>query len=289
MAHRILSRNIFSEPDFPLKVFRVVDHRDGTYHSHEFTELVMILAGHGRHCLGDLEYPFAAGDIFVIQGDQEHRYADMAGVCLVNILFSSRRLRLPLSLLADLPGYHLLFSIEPGLRRQGEHPGHLHLGADRLAAAAALLTRLEDELAQRRPGYRFHAVARLMELIGFCARCHTPPADRGRPTWMALGEVLSFMERNLHRPITVAGLARVARTSASTLTRNFRKVLSRSPLDYLIQLRILRAADLLRRDDRTVTEVAFACGFNDSNYFARQFRRVTGESPRAYRQRRPAG
>ena len=43
------------------------------------------------------------------------------------------------------------------------------------------------------------------------------------------------------------------------------------------------ASKLLRTTDRTITEIAMDVGFNDSNYFARQFRRLTDRSPRAFR------
>lgn len=45
----------------------------------------------------------------------------------------------------------------------------------------------------------------------------------------------------------------------------------------------MRAAESLRDPDNRVTDVAFASGFNDSNYFSRQFRGFFGISPRQYR------
>ena len=54
-------------------------------------------------------------------------------------------------------------------------------------------------------------------------------------------------------------------------------------ISYLIRLRINRAADLLRHSNNNVTEVALEVGFNDSNYFTRQFKRVVGMSPSRFR------
>ena len=56
-----------------------------------------------------------------------------------------------------------------------------------------------------------------------------------------------------------------------------------SPIDYLIRLRIRKAAELLCDDGTKVTEAAFRVGFADGNYFSRQFRRVTGLTPGEYR------
>ena len=73
--------------------------------------------------------------------------------------------------------------------------------------------------------------------------------------------------------------------SESTLMRTFQRVMKRSPVDHVIRVRISRACQLLQRPETRITEVAFQCGFNDSNYFSRQFRKVTGLTPRQFRSR----
>jgi AraC-like DNA-binding protein len=85
--------------------------------------------------------------------------------------------------------------------------------------------------------------------------------------------------------LTIEDLVRVAHLSESSLFRLFRQIMGRSPIDYLIRLRIDKAAQLLRREPLRITEVSAAVGFNDSNYFTRQFRHVMGCSPREYRLR----
>ena len=70
--------------------------------------------------------------------------------------------------------------------------------------------------------------------------------------------------------------------SESSLLRTFRRVMGTSPLDHDIRVRIGKAMELLQHEDVRVTEAAFQCGFRDSNYFARQFRKVTGRTPRQF-------
>ena len=83
--------------------------------------------------------------------------------------------------------------------------------------------------------------------------------------------------------IELDDLAGMAHMSKRSFLRTFQAATGESPIAYLIQIRVNRAADRLRATGDSVTEVAFAVGFRDSNYFARQFRRVTGLTPRAYR------
>jgi transcriptional regulator GlxA family with amidase domain len=74
--------------------------------------------------------------------------------------------------------------------------------------------------------------------------------------------------------------------SRRNFLRAFESTMGCPPITYLIRLRIRRASELLQQHESSITEIAMAVGFNDSNYFSRQFRAVTGESPRNYRRRR---
>ena len=56
-----------------------------------------------------------------------------------------------------------------------------------------------------------------------------------------------------------------------------------SPIMYLNRLRIRKAQELLRETRQSITEIAFACGFQSSQYFARTFKHLTGKTPRDYR------
>ena len=70
--------------------------------------------------------------------------------------------------------------------------------------------------------------------------------------------------------------------SKRTFLRVFRAATGATPIAYLIGVRIRRAAELLRQGGVTVTEAAMRVGFEDSNYFSRQFRKVMGVTPRSY-------
>ena len=278
------SAKFFPDHGFPLAVVRVADH--AVYprlHRHEFHELVLITRGHGRHLSDNDEYPVAAGDVLLVRGNAHHGYVDVDRLDLINILFKPRQLGLPLADLGDMPGYQLLFRIEPRLRQPARFRSRFHLATEQLAEAERLVAQLESELRERAPGYRFTARANLMQLIAYLSRCytHTERPVSGRS--LRLGEVLSYVDRHYREPITVARLVRLAHMSQSTLMRTFQRVFQRSPIDYLIRLRVQKAGELLADRELRITDIALACGFNDSNYFARQFRRVMGRSPRQHR------
>lgn len=69
----------------------------------------------------------------------------------------------------------------------------------------------------------------------------------------------------------------------STLFRNFKERYSRNPKDYIDDLRMKKARQMLLLTKRQVKEIAFACGFKESNYFIRVFKRRFGCTPTALR------
>jgi len=104
-----------------------------------------------------------------------------------------------------------------------------------------------------------------------------------------LEEVMSYIEAHYAEPITIADLTRIAGASESTLTRQFHKVVGRSPIEHVLRVRVERAAGLIRRSDLRITEIAYECGFSDGNYLARQFVRIMGVSPSEYRRQNRTG
>jgi len=283
-CERIVGRSVFPEPDFRLRVMRVPDHgASQEQHTHSFEELVVILAGHGKHRVGEEIYDIAAGDIFVLLGEMTHCYPESRGLSLINILYDTGNLRLRRADIGALPGFHALFEIEPRLRQQQHFKNRLRLSVNELGRLTRLVADMEEEIVQQGPGYRFMAIAHFMRLIGFLARAYSGlPADEPRPVTQ-ISEVLGYLERNYSQPIVVEDLTRVAHMSQSTLFRTFQQILGRSPIDHLLHLRIDKATQLLARTRLRVGEVSAAVGFNDSNYFTRQFRQITGLSPRDYR------
>jgi AraC-like DNA-binding protein len=289
MAKHLRGADYFRDPHFRLHLMRLPQHGPSReQHTHDFSELVVIMDGHGRHEVGREVYDISAGDVFVLLGDVSHCYPEVKNLSLINILYDPVTLRLPRADLGALPGYQALFEVEPRLRQRQRFQNRLKLGMADLGQLAQLIAELETELRSQAPGARFLATAHLMRIIGFLARAYSQiPATQRRPI-NQLSELLGFLEQHYAEPLTIADLARVARMSETSLFRQFRQILDRSPIDYLIRLRIHNAAQLLRRERLRVKEASEAVGFADSNYFTRQFRQVMGVSPREY-QRQPPG
>jgi transcriptional regulator GlxA family with amidase domain len=94
------------------------------------------------------------------------------------------------------------------------------------------------------------------------------------------------MDRHYAEPVTVRALARIAGLSEFHFIRAFRASTGQTPHQYLRARRLDRARELLVTTPLPVTEICDAVGFQSLGSFSALFRRLTGETPAAYRARR---
>ncbi|WP_455718827.1 helix-turn-helix domain-containing protein [Anaerosporobacter sp.] len=92
-----------------------------------------------------------------------------------------------------------------------------------------------------------------------------------------------YIEQHLDESITVKTLALSANMSITHFNRIFKKELGMTPIDYLIDARITRAKNLLRRLDHSITDISLKCGFNSNAHFSSTFQKKVGITPTEYR------
>ncbi len=92
-----------------------------------------------------------------------------------------------------------------------------------------------------------------------------------------------FLHRHYHTPITVEDVSREVALSPYHLIRAFRSAYNQTPYQYLVDLRIAKAKELLRNSDLSITEICASVGYNSLGSFSTLFRKTTGVSPRTYR------
>ncbi len=98
-----------------------------------------------------------------------------------------------------------------------------------------------------------------------------------------LRRVRDRIDREYAQPLDVEALARGAHMSAGHLSREFKAAYGESPYSYLMTRRIERAMALLRRGDRSVTDVCFAVGCSSLGTFSTRFTELVGMPPSEYR------
>lgn len=280
---RLRVSDYFPVKELPVAVWAMPRQEPMGLHRHEFAELTIVTGGAAAHVTEQGRYPITAGDVFFVPPEQPHGFAEVRGLGLVNVLFLPARLPEPTAEVKGLPGYQALFESEPRYRDAQGFAGHLRLPPEELERVAALLRELEAEARAYAPGGATLAAALFAQLVVRLARSYGRHASSAGRRLLAVQKAIRHIEERHAEAMELNVLATKAGMSLSTFKRAFKTVTGVSPIDYLLQVRLARACHLLRDAERTVTEAALAAGFNDSNYFARQFRARMGLAPREWR------
>lgn len=144
---------------------------------------------------------------------------------------------------------------------------------------AELIDRARDICGGSGPGRAQAAAALgyqvLLELAG-------DYSSRNYPRTM--NEVIAYMQEHLAAPLTLEELCRHSGMSRAALHRMFVQYLSYSPIEYLLQLRMARARELLSYPWYSIKEVAELTGYSNQLYFSAEFKKRIGVSPKTFRQ-----
>ena len=147
-----------------------------------------------------------------------------------------------------------------------------------------------DEYQGQKLGYRALCRARITELMVYLSRHYAVESVAAKDTVQRrrdlerLQPALDYIEKNYADRISVAQLAHLLCLSPDRLGHLFRDGVGQAPLQYINEIRLRKAMNLLKTEEYTVTEVAQAVGFFDYNHFGRLFRRRYGCTPNQVRQ-----
>lgn len=94
---------------------------------------------------------------------------------------------------------------------------------------------------------------------------------------------LNYIDANYDKPINLTDIARSCHLSVSRLAHIFKEQMGITVIDYLTNVRIQRAKQLLLATDQNCTEICFQVGYNNQSYFTRTFKELVGMTPREFR------
>ena len=111
-------------------------------------------------------------------------------------------------------------------------------------------------------------------------------AARGGLAPWQVRKVIGHIDANLERTIRNDDLAALVRLTPSHFGRTFRNSVGEPPHEYVIRRRIERAQGLMLSTEAKLSDIALDCGLADQSHLTRLFRKIVGESPRAWRRAR---
>ena len=268
-----LTRDEFFPND---SVVSVLPRSPQTYfpeHVHEFDELVIVRSGSAMNYINGTPSPICRGSVFHVRANQTHFMDRLDDLYLTNVLILPSRFKhVSQETVANLLEQHA-----------GAENDSYVVGGCTLKRVETLLNRISEE-TESRNNYSEQMVELLItQLMIELWRGQPENATQQDEKDARLTQLLRHLNEHYRDEIDWESLAEKFEIPLRTLSRKVADVTGMPPNSYLLRVRLCRAMRMLKETDKTVTEIAFACGFNDSNYFTSRFHREIGTTPLKYR------
>ncbi|MEG2596524.1 MAG: AraC family transcriptional regulator [Ruthenibacterium sp.] len=263
-------------------------------HRHEVVQINYILRGSLEHEVNGARYKLVKGDIFVIPPFVPHRLVGME-TCdaeIVELEFApefifGREHDSVLSLEESKSVFDFSY-IEPFLVSECNIRPGLNLQGKNQQKAEELLAELLEEHALRRDGFLLAMKADLLKILVLAGRAMAAQPNSSQTQLLqhhreAIATTLASIEAHLDAPVSIDEAARMALLSTSYFSYLFKILMGKTFVEYLHDLRIQKAMQLLTQTNHLVVDISYECGFNNVNHFNRIFKAVAGVSPKTYR------
>ncbi|WP_024832799.1 AraC family transcriptional regulator [Ruminiclostridium josui] len=250
---------------------------------HETFEMVYIKSGSGVFEIGEQNVSVGSNDIVIIKPNQSHKLSvDSQGGCDFIVLYFKFMDQTEHTLSEVSLGDFINFV-------SGRESGSfIKLKVSQKNDIIVLLNRILKEQTNDQLGSDLLNYLMLMELFVLISRAlkaewENSIKNKSPKIKELMQSAIQFVHNNFEREISITDIAKYVFLSPSYFTRAFKENTGLSPMQYLLNIRIKRACELLRETDQKVGEIALSVGFSNQQRFNDMFKKQTNMTPMQYR------
>lgn len=251
-------------------------------HGHDdFSELVIVLNGSATHIVNDEQFEIKKGDVFVMNEGTIHGFKDPKDFKICNIMFRTDTFISENYDIRQLAGFHALFLLEPKYNNENGFKSRLRLSPAAFTETERLIKNAVQEYEGDAQGRKTMVRSYFLQIVVQLSRLYGTNVRHKEIE--SISRTAAYMESHFMDDISIKELLDVSHYSQRHFIRLFSATYSTTPQQYLLGIRIRHACTMLQDKSLSVTEIATRCGFNDSNYFCRVFKKNIGVTPSIYR------
>ena len=243
-----------------------------TMHRHDnILEIILIHEGKGMYSIDGKTYATEKGDMLIIDSGTVHDEAALSQSDLSIGSCGVAQLAIP-----GLPANHLLQPHQSPLLKTGTMFSQLSQLMKAMYAYTVDTSCVSAEAANYLLQAFLVSVYQLLQ-----QRQEGKETDEENEL---ARQIKNYVDEHYMEPITLAELAAQFHVSSSYVTRVYKKIYGYAVMQYIMRRRIGEAQTLIIDTNLSLTEIALRVGYSSSSYFHDMFTKVTGISPRKYRE-----
>ncbi len=252
-------------------------HWETTWHQHKEVELIVQVKGSGMCFIGNYVGSFTEGDVFLLGSNLPHEFKKekKGAKCSVMVVHFDPALwgeafwKLPES---------------------AEIKTLLNTSLAAVKVAATYAAEIGEILKKIETAHGFERLTLLCRCLLALSRSENQQTlstlDAGNFAPLAdskINQIFEYTIKHFTEPIALSTVAGIAAMSVSAFCRFFKRNTKKTYVEFVNELRIGRACQLLLRTDKTVLDICYDCGFNTVANFNKQFLKVKKMKPSVYR------
>ncbi len=246
-----------------------------TSHNHDFFEIFLITKGEALHRINSTEEIIEEGDLVFIRPDDTHNYekSDNKNCELINLAFPSTTILKLFDYFGDGFNSDKLLN--------ADYPPKIKLSK---IEKEILVSRFEKLNTLKRTNKKKIKTELRILLADIFSRYFIYEEESHNeiiPSWLV--KLKSEMERKENFTAGINKMYELCKRTPEHISRSFKKYFNESPTDYITNLRLNYAANLLSNSDEDITNIAMDCGFENLSHFYHLFRKKFNTSPKEFR------
>ncbi len=279
----LASKLDYGTPEFPFAYYydeiNRYHEKSVQWHWHNGLELSFVIAGPVEFYTGEEKEELQSGDALFINQGVIHRFSSSHGGAVVNYIFDSEFIAPAGSRIHAQYVLPVLLSALPFQKIEG--------GSTQGQLILKKLIRMQNELEIQADAWELRvkncvlgAWDELYRVLKERLACGYPDRSKNENrTYARIRKMLNYIHGHYRETVDLDQIAAAADISKSEALRCFKAGLHTTPAVYLTQYRLGCSKELLRNGGYTVQQVALECGFDNSSYFCKVFKKYLGISP----------
>ncbi|SCP99307.1 AraC family transcriptional regulator [Anaerobium acetethylicum] len=256
------------------------DNCDDSFHWHSFFEITYIRSGRGSYYVNGRKYDVSEGDVIIFNNVEPHGWwVEDEEMHILVMVFSSE-------LIAGRTSFFDSDYLQPFIERGSSFKNKIDKEDEITMEIGAVMSEISREWKGRKLGYQLMIKSDVLKILTLLIRYSqddTKPQEllnEKKNAMKRLQDAFEYISSNYKNKVTLEEAAKAAYMSPNYFSSYFRRVTGVTFSEYLTDLRIRKAKELLRTTDLSTNEIANECGFGNMSNFYRLFKKQTGSTPK---------